>query len=56
VREFVVEQVDKFELRVGSLRGDLVHPAGDGLSVASGVGAAEDDTDLDHKFPSMTFC
>src|SRR5262245_45635892 len=48
VREWIVEQVDEFELSVGALRSDVEDPPGDLLAVPVRAGAAEDDADLGH--------
>src|SRR3546814_9738629 len=43
-----VGQVDEFEFGVVTTGGDLRHPLRDGLAVASGAGAAEDDRSEEH--------
>jgi hypothetical protein len=46
VREGMIRQVDKLVLRGGALSRLLGDPVGDGLPVAAGAGAAQDDRDL----------
>ena len=49
-RQIEVFNVHEFELGVGALLRDFVDPFGDGLAVATGPRASEDDCNFEHKF------